>query len=120
MTKLEQHIRDYTDTMNEYINKTHLLNISTCVKCKTAGVIDSYDSCFKCPEYIFKSQLTAGCQNRITYAINNTNENYDIIVIDIIEYHKQAITYLKSIKRFNMKQFRNELIRIDNQFKNHD
>lgn len=112
----------YQKTLDEYIANTHEADCNTCKKCistvylyaKTKPLFSLNVSrvCRLCPESIFSYTFSVPCTYRKCQPDNSVNLKR-IEKKRVIEYHKRAINFLKSMNRFNMEKFKQQLLKID-------
>ena len=99
-------IDTYQTVLDEYENDTHKNVVISCAKCTICRI-----NCKYCPESIFGGNT--GCLYRHIYADTSRGINPHHKLL-LIEYHKQAIEYLKNLKKYNFYRFQKKLVKIDN------
>lgn len=102
-------IKAYQQVLDEYKSNTHKCDSTLCPKCLLICK-RLHEDCGKCPESVFDTD-GMGCLNR-KYDAANSNHITDYHKDGLIKYHEGAILFLKNMKRFSMKSFRNELARL--------
>lgn len=101
-------IEAYETTLREYKENRHYIITTNCTKCILVDII-----CIHCPENVFSSSSYYGCIKRDNTKADDSKYLSTQHRTKVIKYHKRAIEYLKSIKRFNLKTFSNKLVKID-------